>query len=271
VLIIDQSGDVTLESKIQLLGPDWGKGEFLLYDYAGAVGQYDDEKGVITFNADDQTLAVGRYPSVNAFAGFRFYFSYDAYIADNPKEEIVPVDADVTTYEGTWKVSASDPNTGDPVVVDNVTIVSGTDEDGQYYTISGLHADIPEIYGYFDEEKHTFYFGYNEGAPVVKDDVTYTPTLYPLTPEGKTNGNANLEFEPAEDGSLVLTEATAAAGFLNIYFAEDNSYVLGDGLFNLTFTPAAAQEATKPAKAAKRSHERIERKQLRGLNQRVAR
>lgn len=116
VLIIDPQGNVTLESQLQFLGPDYGKGEFFIYDYNGAVGAFDSKKQVIFFDAADQTLAVGRYPSVNTYAGFRFYLTYDAYVADNAPEEEVAAPAKEAKRAAKAKVERHMVQTLDQVV-----------------------------------------------------------------------------------------------------------------------------------------------------------
>lgn len=248
--------EVRFADRITYLGISWGQyTDMLFYDYAeaqgveGTYGRLDVAKNKIVFDAQDNTMLVGLAGSLYSIqVNFQFYFSLEAYEADQPTVE--PTDADVTTYEGIWTVNGKDVDTNAEVVLPDVSIVSGEDEEGQYYTITGLHKDLPEVYGTFDEASHRFLLGYNEGDDVVFNDSTWIPAFYPMDAEGYL-GNYKMSFEPAEDGSIVMTDDTEAIGFAVVYFFKENTkiYHFGTGIYDFSFEKQAAE---KPAKAAKR-------------------
>ena len=257
-LFIDAANDVTMPDVE--LGVDWGHTMMKLVNYKGVVahGDFDPDAQRVLFDKNDNknSLVFAMDKPYN-YAGYRFYLSYAAYLAD--QEEPEPVEATVETYEGTWEVTATDGKTGAAAAPRNITIVSGEDpEQGQFYTISGLSEDLPEVYGYFDEETKAFMLGYNDGVQVTIGDKTYDATLYPFnSTSGKLDGHAAMKFVPAEDGSIVLADDSEAIGFGVVYFnvADESDYVVGDVLLNLNL--AAVDAASAPAKAAPRAKKSV--------------
>lgn len=257
-IFIDPANDVTMPDVE--LGVDWGNSMMKLVNYKGVVahGDFDPDAQRVLFDKNDNknSLVFAMDKPYN-YAGYRFYLSYAAYLAD--QEEPEPVEATVETYEGTWEVTATDGKTGAAAAPRNITIVSGEDpEQGQFYTISGLSEDLPEVYGYFDEETKAFMLGYNDGVQVTIGDKTYDATLYPFnSTSGKLDGHAAMKFVPAEDGSIVLADDSEAIGFGVVYFnvADESDYVVGDVLLNLNL--AAVDAASAPAKAAPRAKKSV--------------
>jgi hypothetical protein len=257
-IFIDAANDVTMPDVE--LGVDWGYSMMKLVNYNGVVahGDFDPDAQRVQFDksGNKNTLVFAMDKPYN-YAGYRFYLSYAAYLAD--QEEPEPIEATVETYEGTWEVTATDGKTGAAAAPRNITIVSGEDpEQGQFYTISGLSEDLPEVYGYFDEETKAFMLAYNDGAQVTIGDKTYDATLYPVnSTSGKLDGHAVMKFVPAEDGSIVLADDSEAIGFGVVYFnvADESDYVVGDVLLNLNL--AAVDAASAPAKAAPRAKKSV--------------
>lgn len=249
MLIIDpEDNSVVLESKQVLLGVSWSTyGMMFLYDYDGAVGRYSEDSAFVTFDQADATLVFGMGSSLYNYAGFTFYLSKEAYLDATAAPAI---DADVTTYEGAWKVEALDLDTDDPVSA-NITITSVEGEQGQYYTIAGLHADLPVVTGgVFDAKTHHFKIGLCAAAEMEKDGKTVIPYLVPIDDDGTVLYTAVMKFAPAEDGSIVLTDDSEATGFMIIYVNKDDQtdQEEGAGMYQLKLTKAAAGA---PAKAAK--------------------
>lgn len=268
VLNISAEGEVTFPDLFTFLGIGWGNylNQFFV-DYArgtgaaGTYGRFDKEKGKIVFDANDDSMLFGAYKSTGersiygVQANFVFYLSKAAYLADQEEEEEEedPVDADVNTYVGNWKFKGSDLLAkGAPAEVE-VVIATNEGEKGQFYTIEGIHPDVPVVYGKFNEENHKLNIYSSEGVPVEGEGVTYTTTFYPLDGEYYTNSEITIDFEPAEDGTLVLSEKSEAIGFAVLYENPDDEddYKFGAGWIDLSFEPSEA--AGVPAKVAKRS------------------
>lgn len=257
VLLIDpKTKGVTFTAEKVDLGVDWGYGMMHIYN-KGGVGVYVPGAS-ITFDAADKGLRFGmgdgEYDDARN-SGFRFYLTAQAYLDALPKPE--PVEATVETYVGTFKLNATNGKTGEAAEERTITIVSGEDEQGQFYTVSGLTEDVPVAYGYFDEETKAFMLGYNDGLQVTVEDKTYDAVLYPRT-SSAWNGYAEMKFVPQEDGTIALADDSEAIGFGVIYFNVDDEsdQQLGEVLLNPTLTvvdDAAGAPAHKAVKRAKRN------------------
>lgn len=260
VLNISPDGEVRFPDLYTYLGIGWGDYTNQCFvDYArgtgaaGTYGRYEKEKGKIVFDAKDNSMLWGAGGSIYAVqANFVFYLSKAAYLADQEEEED-PVDADVNTYVGNWKFKGSDLLAQRAPAEVEVVIATNVDEDGQYYTIAGIHPDVPVVYGVFNEEDHRLNIIPTRGTPVEKGGVTYTTTFYPLDGEYYTNSEITIDFEPAEDGTLVLSANSDGIGFAVLYENpdDDDDYSFGAGWIDLSFEPSEA--AGVPAKVAKRN------------------
>lgn len=265
LLNVAADGEVRFNDIETFLGISWSTyTNMAFFDYAaykgrpGTYGRFDAEKSKIVFDASDNTMITELAGELYGIqVNFQFYLSKAAYLAD--QEEPEPVEATVETYEGTWEVTATDGKTGAAAAPRNITIVSGEDpEKGQFYTISGLHEDLPTVFGSFDEDTKAFMLAYNDGVQVTIGDKTYDATLYPVnSTSGKLDGYAEMKFVPAEDGSIVLADDSEAIGFGVVYFnvADESDYVVGDVLLNLNL--AAVDAASAPAKAAPRAKKSV--------------
>ncbi len=262
VLLIDpKTKKVTFTAAKFDLGVDWGYGMMHIYNNGG-VGTYVANTS-ITFVASNKGLRFGmgdgEYDDARD-CGFRFFLNEQAYIDQLPKPE--PVEATVETYEGAWEFNSIDGKTGEAAPARNIAIVSGTDDKGQFYTITGLSDYVPEAYGYFDEETKAFMLGYNEGPQITEGGKTYDVVLYPRT-SSKWDGYAEIKFVPQEDGTIALAEDSEAIGFGIIFFNVDDEsdQQIGEVLLNPTLTAinAAGAPAHKAAKAVKRAKNNVKK------------
>lgn len=188
-------------------------------------------------------------------ANFLFYLSKDAFLAD--QEEPVVVDADVTTYEGHWAIKGTDPKDETTPVSANVTVTSYEDpKAGQFYAIEGLFADMPVVYGVFDETTHMFQIQPTKGDPVDIEGTSYVPYLYMLDADLNTSGSITLDIVPGEGGTLVPFAESAAVGFIIVYInpADKTDQQLGDGMFDISFEPLNAGAPARKVAATKRAN-----------------
>lgn len=246
-----------------------GYGDMIIVNMkAASAGAYDKEAGKATFDAATKFYAFGFYDATSSdpynlysYAGFRFYESKEAWLADQPEPE-EPADADVNTYVGNWTIKGLDINEESEVPVSaNVTVTSYVSEkSGQYYAIEGLYPNMPVCYGTFDEETHKFKIEATQGDPVEIGGVTYIPVLYMVDANWGLSSNITLDIVPGEGGTLVTDEESAAVGFIIVYFdaADTSQRMYGEGMFDISFEPANAgapvrKAAGIPAKVAKRN------------------
>lgn len=249
-IFISADNDVTMPDVE--LGVDWGYTMMKLVNYNGveAHGDFDPAARRITFDktAAKNTLVFAMDKPYN-YAGYRFYLSYAAYLADQPVGP-EPVDATVETYEGAWTIKALDLNTDEQVSA-NVTVTSYEDPtEGQYYVLEGLYADIPAVYGYFDEETHMFKLQTSRGNTVVIDEKNYEARLYMLDADYRTSATATLDIIPGEGGTLAVNAESEAVAFVIVYInlQDQSDYKFGDGMYQISFEPANAAGA--PARKA---------------------
>ena len=221
---------------------------------ANSAGVYDAAAGRATFDAASKFYAFGffaggEYDLYN-YAGFRFYVSKEAWLAD--QKEPVVVDADVTTYEGHWIIKGTDPIDETTPVSANVTVTSYEDPTvGQFYAIEGLFADMPVVYGVFDETTHMFQIQPTKGDPVDIEGTTYVPYLYMFDANFSFSTAITLDIVPGEGGTLVPSEESAAAGFIIVYInpKDQKDQQLGDGMFDISFEPLNAGAPARKAAA----------------------
>ena len=247
------------------LGVDWNNyGMMHLYDYKGVVGTYVPGTS-FTFLASDKTMVFGMGDGdhdLQAYAGFRFYLTVQAYVDQLPQGPD-PVDADVATYEGHWAINGLDPKDGTTPVSANVTVTSYEDPtQGQFYAIEGLFADMPVVYGTFDEKTHMFKIEASQGDPVDIGGTSYVPVLYMLDADLNTSGSITLDIAPGEGGTLVTDESSAAVGFVIVYInpKDQSDYKFGDGMVDISFEPL---NAGAPAHKAAKKHVKRSVKTLR--------
>ena len=268
LLNVAADGEVRFPDIETFLGISWGSyTDMAFFDYAaykgnpGTYGRFEKEKSKIVFDAQDNSMITELAGSLYGIqVNFQFYLSKAAYLADQTGP--TPAGATVETYEGSWEVNALDGNTGEPLPARNVTIVSGVDAQGQFYTISGFTEALPEIYGYFDETTQAFMLGYNEAGQVVIDEKTYDVVLYPYT-KSAWSGKAEMKFVPQADGTIALADDSEAIGVGVIYFNVDDQsdMIFGEDLYSPTFTAidAAGAPAHKAAKAVKRQKSNVKK------------
>ncbi len=262
-LLISKEGEVTFPDLRTYLGIGWGDyTEQCFVDYArgtgatGTYGRFESEKGKIIFDAQDNSMLFGAGGKIYGIqANFLFYLSKDAFLAD--QEEPVVVDADVTTYEGHWAIKGTDPKDETTPVSANVTVTSYEDpKAGQFYAIEGLFADMPVVYGVFDETTHMFQIQPTKGDPVDIEGTSYVPYLYMLDADLNTSGSITLDIVPGEGGTLVPFAESAAVGFIIVYInpADKTDQQLGEGMFDISFEPLNAGAPARKVAAAKRAN-----------------
>jgi hypothetical protein len=259
VLNISPEGEVTFPDLRTYLGIGWGDyTEQCFVDYArgtgvpGTYGRYESEKGKIIFDAQDNSMLFGAGGKIYGIqANFVFYLSKAAYLADQ-EEGGEAVDADVNTYVGNWKLQGRDLFAGAGAEAE-VVIATNVDEDGQYYTIAGIHQDVPVVYGVFNEKDHRLNIISTRGNDVEIKGVTYNTTFYPLNSGYGMATDITIDFEPAEDGTLVLSANSDGIGFAVMYENPDDEddYKFAMAWDQLGFVPSEAAGA--PAKIAKRN------------------
>ncbi len=260
VLNISPDGEVRFPDLRTYLGIGWGDyTEQCFVDYAagtgaaGTYGRYEKENGKIVFDAQDNSMLFGTGSEIYSIqANFVFYLSKAAYLADQVEVEEEPVDADVNTYVGNWKLQGRDLFSIAGAEA-KVVIATNVDEDGQYYTIAGIHPDVPVVYGVFNEKDHRLNIISTRGTPVEEGGVTYNTTFYPLNSGYSISGSITIDFEPAEDGTLVLSANSDGIGFAVMYENPDDEedYDIAMAWDQLGFVPSEAAGA--PAKIAKRN------------------
>ena len=249
-MTVTEEGDVEIEDFY--MGIDYGYGPMytIWYD-TDMPGTYAPDT-LIDFATEDEMLVVGDDDGLYTYVGFTLYLNLEAYQEANYVE---PVDADVEYYTGTFEMNGIvDSETGeDSTIV--VTITTEEDEDGQYYVISGIDYDVPEVYGYFDEKTHYMHITPTEGEVIDEGGNDYLAMLLTYDANENISESKALSFVPAEDGSFVLAENSSAIGFVILYQntnpRKEDDYFLGLIMEDITFTPVAS---TSPAPAPKKKH-----------------
>ena len=222
-------------------GMSWTQGEISFINYrttAQGTGKLNDN---VKFDIATEQMAVCLAGKAYNYAGFSFYFNVDAFL--NDQVQIEPVNAEVDSYTGNWKIKRTDFRTGEAADDVVVSVETAEDEDGQYYIIKGIHEDAPEIYGYFDTDIHTFVLGISKGVQFTKEDKTYQAYWYPLATSGKLQQTLILALQ--EDGTLAVHETSAAGGFAILYenVADENDYSFGDAFVIDSIEPTDEEPA----------------------------
>ncbi len=249
---VDADGVATVEDFST--GMAWTDGEISIHNFktvATGTGAFGNK---VQFDIASKQMVVALGGEAYNYAGFTFYFNVDAFNAD--KVEIVPVNAEVESYVGNWKLKAKNFKTQEDVDI-VISVATDIDEDGQYYIINGIHEDAPEIYGYFDEDLHTFILAPSYGVKFEQDSKTYQTYWYPMTEDGSLTRSLVLELK--EDGTLGVHQTSNAVAFALLYenVADEDDYFFGDAFLisaadPTTEEPNVSQEgAPRRAKAAK--------------------
>ncbi len=241
-IVVDKDGVATISDFN--LGIVWSEeGPMTITNYkatATGIGTLNDK---VKFDAANKTLVLRLGGDAYGYAGFSFYFNVDAFL--NDQVQIEPVNAEVESYTGNWKIKRTDfwePETAADDVV--ISVATDEDEDGQYYIIKGIHEDAPEIYGHFDADIHTFVFDPSRGVQVELEGNTYQAIFYPLASEAKSTA-ASLSLALQEDGSLAIHETSAADGFIIVYqnISDKNDVKYGDGFVIDSIEPTDEEPA----------------------------
>ncbi|MBR1807981.1 MAG: hypothetical protein IJ776_01140 [Paludibacteraceae bacterium] len=247
-MTVTPEGDVEVEDFD--MGIDYGYGPMYTVWYdTDQFGTYVPDT-LIDFAAADEILVVGDDDGLYNYVGFTLYLSLEAY---QEATYVEPADADIEDYVGTFAMNGIvDAEEGiDSTIV--VTITSQEDEDGQYFVISGIDYDVPEVYGYFNERTHYMHIMPTEGEVIDEDGNDYKASLYTYDAEGQVSASKTLTFAPLEDGTLALTENSPVVGFVIAYENTDprkeDDYFFGLSMEEITFSPV---EDAAPAPAVKK-------------------
>ncbi len=188
------------------------------------------------------------------YAGWTLYLSKEAYAKSlnsggGEEEGPEPADCVVEDYTGVFSMTYSD-ETGKKFASE-VTILSGEDEEGQFYYLTGL-PDCEGAYGYFDEKYHLMHVYPMQavGKAFTSQGAVYLPLLLTIDIEGNLSTEAMLTFVCNEDGTLTLHELSSAYGFITFAYdpaTQSLANPMNYGYYEPSFVPLAAAPAAKPA------------------------
>ena len=242
---IDANGVVTFN--YYEIGCDFGYGSVFGALYNGGTGIYTPGVSV-TF--PEGAMVTGEDGTAYAYANFSFYLTKEAYLEATAVEAI---DAEVSDYEGTFALNATDFE--GTAVEETVVITSYEDEMGQYYAIEGIPSMNP-VFGMFDAKSHLMHIPVQQIESIYDEaGVEYEVMVYTLDSEGYTSTN-DLVLAYNGDGTISLDASSKVIGMTAIAFStvnEEEYFFLDDGYFNLAFTAVETPSEVAPKHIAKRN------------------
>lgn len=245
MLYINADGVVTFS--YYEIGCDFGYGSVFGALYKGGTGIYTPGVSV-TF--PEGAMVTGEDGTAYAYANFSFYLTKEAYLEATAVEAI---DAEVSDYEGTFALNATDFE--GTAVEETVVITSYEDEMGQYYAIEGIPSMNP-VFGMFDAKSHLMHIPVQQIESIYDEaGVEYEVMVYTLDSEGYTSTN-DLVLAYNGDGTISLDASSKVIGMTAIAFStvnEEEYFFLDDGYFNLAFTAAETPSEVAPKHIAKRN------------------
>ena len=245
MLYINADGVVTFN--YYEIGCDFGYGSVFGALYKGGTGIYTPGVSV-TF--PEGAMVTGEDGTAYAYANFSFYLTKEAYLEATAVEAI---DAEVSDYEGTFALNATDFE--GTAVEETVVITSYEDEMGQYYAIEGIPSMNP-VFGMFDAKSHLMHIPVQQIESIYDEaGVEYEVMVYTLDSEGYTSTN-DLVLAYNGDGTISLDASSKVIGMTAIAFStvnEEEYFFLDDGYFNLAFTAAETPSEVAPKHIAKRN------------------
>ena len=245
MLYINADGVVTFN--YYEIGCDFGYGSVFGALYNGGTGIYTPGVSV-TF--PEGAMVTGEDGTAYAYANFSFYLTKEAYLEATAVEAI---DAEVSDYEGTFALNATDFE--GTAVEETVVITSYEDEMGQYYAIEGIPSMNP-VFGMFDAKSHLMHIPVQQIESIYDEaGVEYEVMVYTLDSEGYTSTN-DLVLAYNGDGTISLDASSKVIGMTAIAFStvnEEEYFFLDDGYFNLAFTAAETPSEVAPKHIAKRN------------------
>ena len=229
------------------IGCDFGYGSVFGALYNGGTGIYTPGVSV-TF--PEGAMVTGEDGTAYAYANFSFYLTKEAYLEATAVEAI---DAEVSDYEGTFALNATDFE--GTAVEETVVITSYEDEMGQYYAIEGIPSMNP-VFGMFDAKSHLMHIPVQQIESIYDEaGVEYEVMVYTLDSEGYTSTN-DLVLAYNGDGTISLDASSKVIGMTAIAFStvnEEEYFFLDDGYFNLAFTAVETPSEVAPKHIAKRN------------------
>ena len=245
MLYINADGVVTFS--YYEIGCDFGYGSVFGALYNGGTGIYTPGVSV-TF--PEGAMVTGEDGTAYAYANFSFYLTKEAYLEATAVEAI---DAEVSDYEGTFALNATDFE--GTAVEETVVITSYEDEMGQYYAIEGIPSMNP-VFGMFDAKSHLMHIPVQQIESIYDEaGVEYEVMVYTLDSEGYTSTN-DLVLAYNGDGTISLDASSKVIGMTAIAFStvnEEEYFFLDDGYFNLAFTAVETPSEVAPKHIAKRN------------------
>ena len=236
---IDPNGVVTFN--YYEIGCDFGYGSVFGALYNGGTGVYTPGVSV-TF--PDGAMVVGEAGTPYAYANLSLYLTKEAYLEATAVEGI---DAEVSDYEGTFALTATDA-TG-AAIEETVNITSAEDEDGQYYTIEGIPTMDP-LFGLFNDKSHMMHVPAQNAANITDEEtgIEYEVVIYTMDSEGYTS-TKDLILAYNEDGTISIDESSEVIGIVAVAFNtanEEEYFFVNKGCLNISLSSIATPEGIAP-------------------------
>lgn len=236
---IDPNGVVTFN--YYEIGCDFGYGSVFGALYNGGTGVYTPGVSV-TF--PDGAMVVGEAGTPYAYANLSLYLTKEAYLEATAVEGI---DAEVSDYEGTFALTATDA-TG-AAIEETVNITSAEDEDGQYYTIEGIPTMDP-LFGLFNDKSHMMHIPAQNAANITDEEtgIEYEVVIYTMDSEGYTS-TKDLILAYNEDGTISIDESSEVIGIVAVAFNtanEEEYFFVNKGCLNISLSSIATPEGIAP-------------------------
>jgi hypothetical protein len=246
---IDANGVVTFN--YYEIGCDFGYGSVFGALYQGGTGVY---KSGVSVTFPEGAMVTGENGTPYAYANLSLYLTKEAYLEATAVEAI---DAEVSDYEGTFIMSATDFE--GTAMEETVYITSYEDEMGQYYAIEGIPTMNP-VYGMFDEKSHLMHIPVQQLESIYDENGTeYEVVVYTMDSEGYTSTN-DLILAYNGDGTISIDASSKVIGMVAVAFSTENEevlYFLNNGYFDLTFSAIPTPEAVAPKYNAQRKAQDI--------------
>lgn len=223
------------------IGCDFGHGSVFGALYDGGTGVYTPGVSV-TF--PDGAMVVGEAGKPYAYANLSLYLTKEAYLEATAVEGI---DAEVSDYEGTFALTATDAT--DAAIEETVNITSAEDEDGQYYTIEGIPTMDP-LFGLFNEKSHMMHIPAQNAANITDEEtgIEYEVVIYTMDSEGYTS-TKDLILAYNEDGTISIDESSEVIGIVAVAFNtanEEEYFFVNKGCLNISLSSIATPEGIAP-------------------------
>ncbi|MBO5405010.1 MAG: hypothetical protein J6A13_03325 [Paludibacteraceae bacterium] len=223
------------------IGCDFGYGSVFGALYDGGTGVYTPGVSV-TF--PDGAMVVGEAGKPYAYANLSLYLTKEAYLEATAVEGI---DAEVSDYEGTFALTATDA-TG-AAIEETVNITSAEDEDGQYYTIEGIPTMDP-LFGLFNDKSHMMHIPAQNAANITDEEtgIEYEVVIYTMDSEGYTS-TKDLILAYNEDGTISIDESSEVIGIVAVAFNtanEEEYFFVNKGCLNISLSSIATPEGITP-------------------------